>query len=501
MKKIHPVRLLLILAVGVLFLLFLLLILLLSDALLNFYLNLQEAPGWLAWLFLAGLGLLSLLSGWLLIKLLRPKPKPLAVPSKPTLVTQAEVEKRLVTAREAELDTRVVEQELAQLQQRRESGVIHLALFGEISSGKSSLIRALLPDARAEVAVTGGTTRELREYSWTSPAGDRLVLTDMPGLDEPGREKDGWVRDEALRAHLVIYLCDGDLTRSQAEELEQLLALDKSLILALNKSDRYREDELELLKQRLRQQVDRLGEAEVAAISAGGRRTVVRILPDGSEEQVVRQLPPQVDELTRAIQRRIDQDPQTLEQLRDSAVFVLVSRRLDQALARHREQEAEKIVSAYAKKALVGAVAAMTPGSDILIQGYLAHKMVVSLSQLYEIPVRKVDVELLLELVQKHVRGHTTLLLAIAGNALKAFPGVGTLAGGVLHAVAYGSLFEALGHGVAGSLASRGELHPLQVADQFKESLGEDFRASSQHYAKLALEEIRRLGRAESGRE
>jgi hypothetical protein len=127
--------------------------------------------------------------------------------------------------------------------------------------------------------------------------------------------------------------------------------------------------------------------------------------------------------------------------------------------------------------------------------------MVVSLSQLYEIPVRKVDVELLLELVQKHVRGHTTLLLAIAGNALKAFPGVGTLAGGVLHAVAYGSLFEALGHGVAGSLASRGELHPLQVADQFKESLGEDFRASSQHYAKLALEEIRRLGRAESGRE
>jgi hypothetical protein len=145
--------------------------------------------------------------------------------------------------------------------------------------------------------------------------------------------------------------------------LEQLLALDKPLILALNKSDRYREDELELLKQRLRQQVDRLGEAEVAAISAGGRRTVVRILPDGSEEQVVRQLPPQVDELTRAIQRRIDQDPQTLEQLRDSAVFVLVSRRLDQALARHREQEAEKIVSAYAKKALVGAVAAMTPGS------------------------------------------------------------------------------------------------------------------------------------------
>lgn len=497
MQKISPVRLLLILGVGVLFLLLLLLALLLSDAFLNFYVNLQQAPGWLAWLLLGGLGLLSLLLGWGLIRLLRKKPTPQEKPAKkPVPITLEQVEERLESARKAELDTREAEQELVQLQQRRQAGVIHLALFGEISSGKSSLIRALLPDAQAEVAVTGGTTRELKEYSWTSPAGDRLVLTDMPGLDEPGREKDGWVREEALRAHLVIYLCDGDLARSQADELEQLLALDKPLILALNKSDRYSSEELELLKQRLRGQVERLGEADVVAISTGGRRPVVRILPDGSEEQVIRELPPQVDELTRAIQRRIDQDPQALEQLRDSAVFVLVSRQLDQALAIHRQEQADRIVRGYAKKAMVGAIAAMTPGSDILIQGYLAHRMVVSLSQLYEIPVRKVDVELLLELVQKHVRGHTTLLLAIAGNALKAFPGVGTLAGGVLHAVAYGSLFEALGRGVAGSLASRGELHPLQVADQFKESLGEDFKASSQHYAKMALEEIRRAARA-----
>ncbi|MEN8166174.1 MAG: GTP-binding protein, partial [Pseudomonadota bacterium] len=78
-----------------------------------------------------------------------------------------------------------------------------------------------------------------------------------------------------------------------------------------------------------------------------------------------------------------------------------------------------------------------------------------------------------------------------------AFPGAGTLAGGILHAIAYGYLFEALGRGVATSLATRGELHPLQAANQFKESLGEDLRASSQHYAKLALEEIRRAGRPE----
>ena len=70
--------------------------------------------------------------------------------------------------------------------------------------------------------------------------------------------------------------------------------------------------------------------------------------------------------------------------------------------------------------------------------------MIKDLSRLYDIPVRKVDLDLLLELIQKRVRKQTPLLLAVAGNALKAFPGVGTVAGGLLHAVVYGFLFDAL---------------------------------------------------------
>ena len=43
-------------------------------------------------------------------------------------------------------------------------------------------------------------------------------------------------------------------------------------------------------------------------------------------------------------------------------------------------------------------------------------------------------------------------MLAIAGNALKAFPGLGTLGGGVLHAIAYGLVFDSLGRAVASTL-------------------------------------------------
>ena len=197
-----------------------------------------------------------------------------------------------------------------------------------------------------------------------------------------------------------------------------------------------------------------------------------------------------MDTLKSAIQRRIDADRDALENLRDSAVFSLVSSHLDKALQQQREQQALDITRAYSKKAVVAAVAAITPGTDILIQGYLATQMVKDLSALYQVRARSMDIDLLLELVQKHVRTHVTLLLAVSGNALKAFPGVGTLTGGILHAVAYGFLFETLGKSIARSLASRGELHPIQVASQFEDNLGENSKTTAGYYAKLAFKEF-----------
>jgi hypothetical protein len=175
-----------------------------------------------------------------------------------------------------------------------------------------------------------------------------------------------------------------------------------------------------------------------------------------------------------------------LENLRDSAVFVLVSRQLEDAQALKRRSQAEALVTKYSRRAVIGALAAVTPGTDLLIQGYLGVSMIKELSKLYGITVRKVDTDLLLDLVQKHVGKSSTLILAIAGNALKAFPGAGTLAGGVLHAVAYGLVFDTLGKAVAVSLDTRGELHPVQTATVFKETLGENIEASAGRFVKFA---------------
>jgi len=489
MSSVSPIRLLTLLVVTVLLLLLLMVGVLLTDTLLNIRQNLQQAPGWVLFLVLLAFAIFSLLSGWIIVRLLRPKKIPPEKKTRKYPVDEKSVVEQLQHSKSLGIDTSEAEQELERLQQRREAGIIHIVLFGEISSGKSSLIKALLPNTEIEISVKGGTTQNLNEYCWTSPAGDQLILTDMPGLNEISGQQ-SLSQQEALRSHLVIYLCDGDLTRSQAEELVTLKQLNKPILLALNKSDRLSEDELEQLTQQLKNRSHELGYSDVVAISTGGIRSVIRVLTDGTEETVEKKFPAQLDSLKVAIQNVIDQDSSTLDKLRDSAVFSLISSQLDEAQSVQLEQQALELTRSYSKKAVVAAVAAITPGTDILIQGYLATQMVKELCALYQVPVRKVDVDLLLELIQQHVRTHITLLLAVAGNALKAFPGAGTLAGGVLHAIAYGFLFESLGKSLAQSLHSRGELHPLQVASQFEDSLGENIKASAGYYTRMALKEF-----------
>ncbi len=78
--------------------------------------------------------------------------------------------------------------------------------------------------------------------------------------------------------------------------------------------------------------------------------------------------------------------------------------------------------------------------------------------------------------------------MAVLGNAMKAFPGLGTLAGGALHAVTYGMIFDALGRSLNEILASRGELATLPVINRFTENLGDQLEKRSSDIIRLVLE-------------
>lgn len=485
-RSVLPFRLLLGVGASIAVAVLLILVLYITDLGLSVWERLERAPTafWIIYLLLlVGLSAGGAYGVWRVMNWGQPagRRSRQRVPAKPP--DEASLREQL-DRREADgVQVDTIRQELEELQRRRAAGEIIVAVFGEISTGKSSLIRALLPGTDIAVDVRGGTTREVTYYIWTSSAGDRLILADLPGLNEADGSLDRVARDEALRAHAIIYVCEGDLTRDQYEALRVLVDLGSPVIVALNKIDRYTEAELAQIRQRL---AERVGEQiEVAPVQSGGTEEVTRIYHDGREETILRERPLQVDALRSALQRYLDTDPQVLDSLRDTAVFVLAQQKLDVVVAEHRREKANNIVQSYSRKAVFGALAAVSPGTDILIQGYLGINLIKELCALYEVPAREMDMQRFLNLAGGQVRRNINLLLALVGNIFKAFPGVGTVVGGMIHAVVYGLVFESLGKAIARSLETRGDLVSGPTLRMFEDHLSEDLEARAKRLAQL----------------
>lgn len=476
----------LLMAAGIVLLAFLALALLLlaTDTALSVWERLAAVPAWLRYAWIAGTATLTGLATLLAWRWLWPREKRVRR-AEPVALDEASLQAQLDDSLQAGVDTSAALAELAEQRRRKSAGALYLAIYGEVSTGKSALVNALLPDAKAPSDPRAGTTLALNQYRWTGASGDEVILTDLPGFNLGEDER---VLAEARRSHLVIFLTDGDITASQFEELARLQALGKPLILALNKVDRYSKAELNDIRERLAKQTG-IERPKIVPIRTGGREEVVRLLADGQEQRESRERPADIEPLRQAIQAQIDRDAALLDTLRDNAVLLMASEQLDAARQAHRAQQAEELVSRYAKRAVVGALAAVAPGSDLVIQGALATRLIQELCALYDVSVKEVEIESFLKLAGGRIRKMSALTLAITGNALKAFPGLGTLSGGLVHAVAYGMIFDSLGRAAAQTLASRGELRPLPAAQAFEEQLNVALEKGAGQFARLAVRE------------
>lgn len=462
-----------------------------TESALNVWERLLAGPSLLLYGYSAVVVALVVAALWLVWRLLvRRRPKGEGT-GKPARLTREAIEKRLREADAAGVDTRGAQRELRELASRQGTGTVHLCFFGEVSTGKSSLIRALVPEADVVVDVVGGSTLDIRHYRWQNEGDARILLTDVPGTGGVEDGLDRVAEQEALRAQVVIFVCDGDLTRPEKQAIERLLSLDKPLVLVMNKSDRYDPVEQSLLMQRLLDHLNDLGSDltrdRVVAVSAGGQTEVVEKRADGRELVVPRERPADIGVLVVAINRLLEEEAADLDVRRDNAVFRLADTMLADAERRYREQRAEQIIRSSTRKAIIGALAAISPGTDIVIQGYVGTTMTRALCRLYGAAPRDLDVEEFLSLSQSRAGRALPLALAVAGNALKAFPGIGTVAGGLVHAVAYGLIFDALGHSLVLTLEKHGQLEPATAAREFEEGLSEHIETGVRQVARMAI--------------
>ncbi len=462
-----------------------------TESALNVWDRLVQGPRFILYGYFAAMAGLLLAAIWLILRLVVKRRIPDEKTSSGPL-RQADIKQRLREAGKSGVSVEEAQAELQELAARQESGSVHLCFFGEISTGKSSLIKALIPDADVAISAVGGSTIDIRHYRWRDDKGRQVLLTDVPGSGGLEADLDKVAEEEALRSQVVLFVCDGDLTRAESIDVQRLLALEKPLILVMNKSDRYSSEEQSMLLERLLDHLGDLGSEFsndlVVAVSAGGETDAVQRQPDGTESTVRRTRPADIGVLVVAINRLLEDGAEALDIRRDRAVFRLTADKLREAELEYRQQRAEQIIRSSTRKAVVGALAAVSPGTDIIIQGYIGTAMTRELCSLFDAAPRDLDIEEFLSLSQSRAGKALPLSLAVAGNGLKAFPGIGTVAGGVVHAVAYGLIFDALGRSLIVTLNANGQLDPETAAKEFEDGISEHIEAGVRQIARMAVD-------------
>ncbi len=465
----------------------------LTDTALSIHQRMQNLPIWLAVPLALALFLLTFAVIWLVWRLLRPamakKPKSNHTLDRDTLRQRAmalDQHAALTPSDNSTIDIAQPEQailnaEFDELDRRKTSGELYVALFGEISTGKSSLIQAL-SGTPLKIDARGGTTTEVALYQ--TQLDDLIVtLADVPGTNEVNAADRAIVaREEALRAHVVALVVNGDLSRAQAGEWEWLKAFDKPMLMLLNKVDRFDASERALLLVALKRKFDG---ADIIPVSAGYQETVQVEHADGRIEVRPRSVAANLAPLKARLCQLAQQGAAKLEPRRERAVLQALELKLSDAEIAVRESQSAQLVIIYTRRAIAGAMAAIAPASDLIIQGALAVAMSKEIAALYEVKLREIDADDLLKLVGGRLKGSVTLALAIAGNAAKAFPGLGTLGGGALHAIAYGLLFQSFGTALRITLASQGRLDQRFLLDRLTRDL-KDHRSIIQKAGALA---------------
>ncbi len=223
-------------------------------------------------------------------------------------------------------------EEIEAISRKLEQEEIHIAAFGRVGVGKSSLLNALLQkDAFTTSALHGETRHEARQ-SWCTIREGRLVLIDTPGIDElDGAAREEMARTISRRADVILMVCEADLTDSEFRALHELCQARRTVLLILNKSDRYNSTELELLMQRLRQRCAAILPADriIAAAAEPRPETVIRIGEDGKEEEFQRSRSPDVVSLKGHLWDLLEENGKSLAAL-NAAMF---ASELDQKVA------------------------------------------------------------------------------------------------------------------------------------------------------------------------
>ncbi|MDX1943904.1 MAG: GTP-binding protein [Pirellulaceae bacterium] len=344
---------------------------------------------------------------------------------------------------------------LRQMHDKLTSGRVEIVVFGEISTGKSALINALVGRDVAAVDVRGGWTREVWHVAWNG-AGycvpgfgeSQVVLVDTPGINEVGGADRGeMAREAAQRSDLILFVTDSDLNETEHASLVQLATFHKPLVVVLNKIDLYSRDQrARLLEVLRRERLEGLLPPEhVVGTSADPReREYVIQQADGTERSEWRPAQPDVAELKGVILELLDREGLSLIALNAALYAADKTDRVAALRVSLRNTRAQQVIWSYATLKVVAVGLNPLPVADVIGGAAIDAAMIVTLAAVYG-----------LSMSTAHARD-LAISIAKAAGLMTAGVAVGSALMSLLKGVTFGksTLLTAVPQGLAAGFGS-----------------------------------------------
>ena len=362
-------------------------------------------------------------------------------------------------------------------------GHLHIAVFGRVSTGKSSLLNALIGEQRFNVSPLHGETKRTSMERWSEVEAAGVYLIDTPGLDEAGGEnREEMAKEVAHRSDLVIFVVDGDVTDSELSSLQVLLTQGRPVVVALNKSDLYTKDELDALLASVRSKTEGLVQSDdVLAVAAQPRpQQIIEVDDEGNERTSSRERDADVDKLRLRLWEIFENEGKTLAALNASLFAADLSDQVGVRILNARREIGDKLVRTYCVAKGVAVAFNPIPVADLFAAAFIDVGMVVHLSKVYDLPISKREAGSLVSVIVAEAAAlmGTVWALHFVSSALKVgTAGLSTLVtAGAQGAIAYYSTYV-VGQIAAEYLAkgkSWGDSGPKVVVQNILDSLDRD---------------------------
>ncbi|NJO44069.1 MAG: DUF697 domain-containing protein [Cyanobacteria bacterium RU_5_0] len=332
--------------------------------------------------------------------------------------------------------------------------VVHIAVFGMVGRGKSSLLNALLGREIFETGPTHGVTQTVQSAQWSAKreaiagsdsdlwkvslpglGNSQIELIDTPGIDEVnGEVREALARQIAQQADLILFVVSGDITNVEFQALSELRQVSKPILLVFNKIDQYPQADRLAIYEKIRDERVRELLSPDEIVMAAASPLIAKALrhPDGKVIPHLSRGIPQVEELKLKILEILHREGKSLVALNTMLYADIINEHLVKRKLEIRDRSANQVIwNGTMTKAIATAVNPIMI-VDLLSGAAIDVAMIIALSRLYGIPMTQQGAIGLLQKIALSLGGVTAseLLITFGLSSLKSLFGLSAPATG-----------------------------------------------------------------------